>query len=496
MSRRLSRDSLIGFGFVVFGFALAFWQRPGKATSDTKIDLHVSPGSFVDSVTSAWSPSIDLGAVQSAQYTGYAWPMGRVFAVLHDLGLEPWVAHRIWLGLLYALAAWGMVRLMDAIAGRPRGIAHLVAGALYVLNPYVVVFTGRTSATLVGYVALPWLLLVVLRGVRAVAAAKRRRDPTGWWWVAAFALILASAGGGINGAVVGWMLVGPLLLLVYEPLRRAVRRRDSTRFALRVAVLGGLASLWWIVPLGVHAAFGNDFLQFTEQPSSIWGTNSAPEALRLLAYWTTYVGVGFAGPDQPLFTEAATLLFNPLVVGASLMIPALAFAAFAVTRRHPYAPFLLLLVVVGALIEVAGFPNGTPSRAGLEFVYENFPLVRFMRTTQKAAPLVAAGSAGLLGLGARWAWLRLRSLDARPRRVASAALPAGLALLIVLAALPLLRGTAVEKQLTWDRIPQAWTQAGEDLDRTLPANTRALVLPGQIFAHYRWGETSTPSCRG
>ncbi len=62
-------------------------------------------------------------------------------------------------------------------------------------------------------------------------------------------------------------------------------------------------------------------------------------------------------------------------------------------------PFLLLLLAAGALIEVAGFPTGTPVRGAMEWVYEHFPLVRFMRTTQKAAPLVAAGTAGLVGLG-------------------------------------------------------------------------------------------------
>ena len=57
---------------------------------------------------------------------------------------------------------------------------------------------------------------------------------------------------------------------------------DSASFLLRVGVLGTLASLWWIVPLVVHARFGIDFLQFTEQPRTIWATTSAPEALRLM----------------------------------------------------------------------------------------------------------------------------------------------------------------------------------------------------------------------
>ena len=130
-----------------------------------------------------------------------------------------------------------MLRLLDAFVGRPRGVAHFVAAAFYLLNPYTVIFTGRTSIALLGYAALPWLLLIVYRGVREL------RGWSGWWWAAAFALILTSIGGGINGAVVGWMLVGPLVLLIYEPLIGSVRWRDSAGFVVRMGVLGiaGLA---------------------------------------------------------------------------------------------------------------------------------------------------------------------------------------------------------------------------------------------------------------
>jgi arabinofuranan 3-O-arabinosyltransferase len=485
--RRRTRDGIMALAFAVACFALAFWQRPGDASSDTKIDLHVDPVAFLGQVASAWTPSIDLGAVHGAQYSGYLWPMGPLFAGLHSIGLSAWVAHRIWLGLIFALSAWGVLKLLDALLGRPRGIAHAVAAAFYVLNPYTVMFTGRTSVTLLGYAALPWLLLIVYQGVRA---GHGWRDWRAWWWAAAFAVVVTSIGGGINGAVVGWMLVGPLVLLLYEPLIGSVRWRQAGGFLVRAGVLGTLASLWWILPLLVHARYGTDFLQFTEQPRSIWATNSATEALRLMAYWTSYVGVGFYGLDRPFFTEAGTLLFNPLVVGASLLLPALAVAGFIWTRRWRYAPFFLLILLVGMAIEVAGFPEGTPSRDAMDWIYRHVEVLRFMRTTQKAAPLVAIGVAGLLGLAAQLGVARLLALRRPPvRRVALAVGALGLTALIALAALPLVRGSAVDEQLTWERIPSAWTDAGDELDRDMRKNSRALVLPGQIFAYYTWGGT-------
>jgi arabinofuranan 3-O-arabinosyltransferase len=143
------RDRLLVPALAALAFALALAQRPGLASSDTKIDLHVDPAGFLGDVASAWSSTGDLGHVQGGQYGGYLFPMGPFFALGHALGLGPWLVQRLWLGLILALAAWGAVRLMDELAGR-RGVAHAVCGVLVLLNPYVVVFTGRTTVTLLG----------------------------------------------------------------------------------------------------------------------------------------------------------------------------------------------------------------------------------------------------------------------------------------------------------------------------------------------------------
>jgi arabinofuranan 3-O-arabinosyltransferase len=471
-------------GFVAAAWLLAFWQSPGRATSDTKIDLHVSPGRFLSDVASVWTPTGDLGEVHSAQYSGYLWPMGPFFAAGHAIGLAPWVVQRVWLGLMLALAAWGALKLLDVLVGRPRGIVHVVATTFFVLNPYVVVFTARTSITLLGYAALPWLLLCVYHGVR------RSRGWRSWWWPAAFALIFMSTGGGVNAAVVGWMSVGPAVLLIYEPAIGHVRWRASLGFLVKAAALAVAASLWWIVPLLVHVKFGIDFLQFTEQPRTIWATNSITESLRLMGYWTSYIGVGYYGVQRPFFGDSATLLFAVPVLLASLLLPALALTGFAWTRRWRYAPFLLALVLVGVVIMAAGFPDGTPLRRSMEWLYANIFVLRFMRTVNKAAPLVALGLGGLLGLAVRDAWSALRArAGGRLRNVAMVGLPAALAALIVLASWPLVRGEAIDRQLSWQGIPAAWRAAGVGLDRDLPPNSRAMILPGQIFGYYRWGGT-------
>ena len=317
-------DRLVLPGLTALAFALALIQRPGEATSDTQIGLHVDPVSFLGDVAAAWSPTEDLGHVQGGQYGGYLFPMGPFFALGRVLGLSPWLVHRLWLGLVLFVAAWGIVRLMDALAGRPRGAAHLIAGLLFLLNPYVAVFTARTSVTLLGYAALPWLLLCVYRGLGA---------PRSWWWPAAFALAVACTGGGVNAAVTAWVLLGPLLLALFAWLTREVGGRALLSFGWRTVLLTGLGAVWWVIPTLVQARHGVDFLRFTEQPGTIWSTTSLPESLRLMGYWISYLGVGYGGRLRPLFGDGAVFLFAWPVVIAGLLVPGLVLGGFALLRR-------------------------------------------------------------------------------------------------------------------------------------------------------------------
>jgi arabinofuranan 3-O-arabinosyltransferase len=474
-SLRLSRRSAIPLALAVGSYAVALLQRPGVAAADTKINLHVDPGRFLGDVASVWSSTGGLGHVQAGQYSGYLFPMGPFHAAGHVLGLAPWLVQRLWLGTVLALAAWGTVRLLDALLDRERGAAHLVAGALTVLNPYVVVFSDRTSITLLGYAALPWLLLAVHRGAG---------DPRSWRWPAAFALVFTASGGGVNAAVTGWVLLGPLLLLLCERVGSGARWSDLGRVALRTGVASVLASLWWVVPVALHARYGLNFLPFTESVGAIWSTTSLPESLRLMGYWVTYTGIGYGPKLFPYFDTQGWLLFDPLVVTATLLVPALALTGFAWTRRLRYTPFFLALVLLGLFVMMAGFPEGAPFRHAVTGAYHRIDAVQFLRTTYKAGAVTAIGLACLGGLAFGEAWWRLPH---RPGARSLCALVA--AVLIAVAAWPLTRGRAIDHQVAYDHVPAAWRQAARDLDRELPSRSRAFVLPGQVFPYYRWAYT-------
>jgi arabinofuranan 3-O-arabinosyltransferase len=468
---RLRPDLL---GLASLAFALALLQRPGVATSDTKIDLHVDPERFLGAVTSLWAISGSLGHVQGGQYSGYLFPMGPFFAAGQWLGLAPWLVQRLWLGAVLAIAACGVAVLARALGGDRRPLLPLAAGAVALLNPYTVIIAGRTSITLLAFAGLPWLILAVHRGLRS---------PGRWWWPAAFALVLTAMGGGVNAAVIAFAALGPIAFALYEPAMGLARWPDARAFAWRTALCSALACGWWIAPLAAQALYGADFLRFTEQPGTIWTTTSASEALRLMGYWTSYIGVGYGGVLRPFQADAGVYLFSVPVLLATLLLPALAVLGLAWTRRWAYAPFALALVLGGVLVVMAGFPDGTPLRRGLTFAYNHVATVQILRTTFKAAPLVALGLALLAGAGLDALWRRAASA---PRR---AALAGGAAVLLALCAWPLVRGQAVDSQLSWRAIPAAWRQAGTGLDRTLAPNSRAVVLPGGLFAAYRWGMT-------
>src|SRR4051794_5920494 len=465
-----ARDRAIALALTAGAFVLALVQRPGRLIADTKIDLYVDPVDFVSRVASAWTPTGQLGHVFGGQYGGYLFPMAPWFALGDLAGVPMWIVHRLWLGAVLAVAALGALHLLDAMLGRPRGAAHVAAAVLYVVNPYVAGYANRTSVPLLAYAALPWLLFAVHCGLR---------EPRGWRWPAVFALALTCTGGGVNAATTGWLLVGPLLLAGYELLAGGIAWRAVGSLAVRLVPVTALANAWWVVPLVVHARYGLNFLPFTEQPGTIWGPTSVTESLRLMGFWTSYIGVGFGGVLRPFASHGPVLLFDRPVVIAGLLVPGLALLGFAWTRRWRYGPFFLALVLAGVLIMAAGFPEGAPLRRAATGVYYHVQAVQFLRTTYKAGPLVALGIAALGGAAVALAWARWRL-----------AVAVGAVVLAGVAAWPLVSGRAPEPQLAFD-VPGAWRDAAAAVDR-LPDDQRAVVLPGELFAYYDWGGTIDP----
>lgn len=465
----------------VLMLVLALAQRPGERFADSRIELTVDPGRFLDRITSVWTSTGDLGHVSSAQFIGYLFPMGPFFAAMHSLGVPMWVANRLWLAIVLTVAAWGAVWLMDALYSRERGIAHLVAGALFGLNPYVITFLSRSSVVLLAYAALPWLLLVLHRGLRR---------PAGWGWPVVLALVLACAGGGVNAALIPWLLAPMIILAAYEVLVQDVRRGAVWSFFWRSTITCALANAWWLVPVAIQSRYGADFLSFIEQPTSIWATTSASESLRLLGYWITYLSFSSTGVNAvPTVSLGSTYQFNDVVVIDTFLVPAIALSCTWFIRRWRYAPFFGIAAVAMLLVMTAGFPTGKPLAKTLIDLYYQVPSFQFLRTTYKAAPMVALSIACLGGAIAAAALRAARARISAPPRVVTAAVTGVLAMILILWAEPMFTGQAIEDRLAYT-LPSYWPRAVKTADASTPPDRRVMVLPGQGAASYRWGETA------
>ncbi|MFN8133586.1 MAG: alpha-(1-_3)-arabinofuranosyltransferase family protein [Solirubrobacteraceae bacterium] len=461
-------------------FVVAFVQLPGRTVTDSRIELSADPGLFLTRAADLWSSTGDLGHLQSGQFVGYLFPMGPWFALAQAAGIPMWIAQRLWLGLLLALAAWGAIRLMDALYGRPRGLAHLVAAVVFAFNPYVVVFAGRATVALLAYVCLPWLLVATHRGLASARS---------WHWPAVFGLVLACAGGGVNAALLPWIVLPAAGLALYEVAGRGCRLADVLSFGWRTLVCATVASLWWIIPVLLQARYGADFLAFLEQPRTVWATTSMSESLRLLGYWIVYVGSGFRGTPTPFVSVAPTYLFDYAVVVATLLIPVAAVLALRLRRGWSYGPYFGMLAAVTATVMAIGFPPGKPLNDLLTWIYENVSALQFLRTTYKAAPSLALAFACLSGVAAAamLAHVRAGRLVVGKRTVPVWAL-AALAAVPILYALPVFTGQMLDARFAY-RIPEYWRTAIADADRTTPPGYRLMTIPGQLFGRYRWGDT-------
>ncbi len=475
-SRRLTLNGrLVMPVLVLASFAAAFAQRPGDEYVDSRIDLAVDPSRFLERIWQVWSGTGDLGHVHSGQSVGYLLPMGPWYALADWLGVPMWIAQRIWLGALYALAAWGAVRLMDLLYRRERGPAHLVAGAIFAFNPYVATWTDRATVALLAYAALPWLMIFAHRALRS---------PGAWRWPAAAALLLAVTGGGVNATLIVVLLPAPAALLLYETWVLGRPGAAAWAFAWRTAVLGIPVSLWWLIPLVLAAPYGGDFLSFTEQPVGIWTTNAMSESLRLLGYWPMYLRIG--SESQSVFDFVGSYFTSLPVIAGSFVVPLAALAGLRWTGRWSYAPFFGLLAIFGLVIMSAGFPRGAPGHDALLWLYYSFEPLQVLRTTYKAAPLVALSLAVLAGAAVDALLAAARQPWSIDRRLSIAALVV-FAIGMVVFAWPQLTGNAVDQRSAYGRIPGSWPAAVVDAERATDDNQRILQLPGQLFGAYGWG---------
>jgi arabinofuranan 3-O-arabinosyltransferase len=434
----------------------------GRFAPDTRPELYLAPGRALARSLAAWRPDPYLG---QPNFDAGSAPAAVVVAVIRGLGVDAWLAVRLWRALLLGVAGWGAATLLRTVAPDAGPAGRVAAAAVYVANPYVVV-AGATSPILQPYALLPWLV---------VTLAWSLRERRSWRGPAAFALAFLACGGTNAGVVPAYMLLAVPCYLVYARLAGGVPWRAMVTPVLRCLGLALALSLYWLVPALAASASGQAIAESTEKPSDVAAVSSYAETLRLLGLWTLYGREG----ERLFLPGLAGYLTDPLVVLASFALPVAAAAGALVSRARARALGVLLLALAVPVM-VGLFPTTAPTPFArlLDAAFRHLPGAIAFRTTNKAGALAALGITVLIAAGVAELWRRGNG----PAR--AAALVAALAVLVV-AVLPAWTGGL---HLERYRVPGYWEQAAADLNRQAgPAAGRVLFLPGQVQADYRWG---------
>ncbi len=451
----------------------------GRVAADTKQYLYLDPARLLERAWSMWDPNIGFGTV-THQNIGYLFPMGPFYWLFEIVGSADWIAQRLWLGSILFSAGLGMLFLFRTLG--LTGAGAVVGALAFMLSPYSLDYAARISVLLLPWAGLPWLLGLLIRGLRV----------GGWRHAAWFALIVQIIGG-VNATALVFIGLAPLLWLAHAVfITRDIRIGRAVSTALRFGVLTVGASMWWIAGLWAQGAYGINILKFTETLRAVSRTSLPNEILRGLGYWFFY------GKDKlgPWIEAGPTYTQRPLIILISYGIPVLALASgFFVTWK--YRSFFVSTVVVGVVIAVGAHPYDSPTPLGAWFkeAAATSTAAFALRSTGRATPLVIFGLAGLLaaGINAFVARFGAVQLVRMPVRIA---IPVVVGILIVVNLPALWNGTFYGTNLQrGEDVPGYWHAATRALDAQ-PPGTRVLELPGADFASYRWGNTVDPITPG
>ena len=442
--------------------------------ADTKLYLYLDPNRLITDAPWTFDPRQFAGWVPH-QVIAYLWPQGPWYSLGDAAGLPDWITHRLWIGSLFLAAGAGVLWL-----GRRFGLGVLAAFAaavVYQLSPYLLPYVSRTSAMLLPWAALGWLVgLIALAGTRSK-----------WRYAALCALVIATVGA-VNATALLMIAPAPVLWLLVAAAERRIGWGRAVATAAKVGVLSIGVSLWWIVAVVIQGRRGADVLAYSESLEAVSHTSTSPEVWRGLGYWLTYVRDPYAATT----TAGAEYLESAWLITAGFAVVVIGLLGLTIVRWRERR-FAVTLVVTGVVLGVGVHPFTDPSplmdvlsgdgESGLALA---------LRSSTRAVPMLvlglALGGAALIdGLGAsriparRW----LRPLAA-----------VALVLLAIVNLPSLTDHRLVDPALERDEDPPpAWLEAAADLDAA-PSGYRVLQLPGAEFGAFRWGYTVDPPLPG
>jgi arabinofuranan 3-O-arabinosyltransferase len=451
-------------------------SAPGKLPADTKLYLYLNPGRLLSDAAWTWDTS-QLGGWVPHQNVGYLWPTGPWFAFFEWLNVPDWIAHRLWLGSLLVVAGLG-ARWLAKLLDLPT-TSYFIAGIAYQLSPYVLPYISRTSALLLPWALLPWIIGLTLKIIR---------EPK-FKYFAIFGFVIMSSGG-LNATALLMIAPAPVIWLVDAWSSRKISLKRALSITGLLAVISGVMSAWWAAGLTVQGKYGASVLSYSEALQSTSATSTATEALRGLGYWLFY-----DRNEITALTSASTPYQNNLlviIVGVALVIAGLVGLLSSQKLKRP----LSLMLFIGIVLSVGAYPSDSSSPLWSYFADNPKSAISLaLRSSSRAVPLIALTLAIGVALTVEQS---KKFLSLRSPRVSSLALPVAV-LLICLNVPALFGGRYIDPAISRpENLPTAWTQAAALLDTRFDEGHTGsvLILPGIESAAYRWGYPVDPILPG
>jgi arabinofuranan 3-O-arabinosyltransferase len=450
--------------FGVLALIAVLTNSAGHYVVDNHRELAWSPGQLLARQRYLWNADQGFGRPNEESW----FVVGLFFGALRWLGASAALAGRLFHATLLVTGGIGMVAFLRLFREKI-GIAHMVAGLLYMFNPYTAAALVP-SILFVPYALAPWFLVVFFRGVK---------DQRPWRWAAVFALLaLVASTADVPGLTFGLLPLIPAAVYLAHIERSVGWGRIMTwlgrAFVLTVGVFAA--------PL-LRAVIGGGALAqrvgLSELPAALNIASSWSESWRGLGFWLVY----WRDSGALIHPELAAYFSSPFTILATFVAPCIALASLWWGRSRLRLLFALMaLVSLVFMVGTYGSGHRSPLGSALLHGYANSLFLWGWRNSYKAGPGWAIGVAGLVGLAAFEAWRRWKHRIALRQTVALAGV-----LVFGLASFPFWTNQlyAAPGRLA-TALPQYWTSANTWLDQNA-RDGRVLVLPGMTIAEYHWG---------
>lgn len=482
---------------------------------DSTAGLQVNPVRLLVSYAYVWNGKYELGMNTGWSLT-YSFPIASFYAILFECGFPMWVIERIWMFILLFGSGTGAMLLARSIVleSKRTALAPLLAGLTYMLSPFTFVYFQSSSAILLTYATLPFLLYFM------------RRQLTGGFNYHTFlkqilVVVLASF---IQPpyVVVDFSIVG-LYVAFYAAVNWKGARQAWAVIRPFFALVGAtfMINLWWILPTIIYLGnYGVGPYISTENPLSLDTHSSYLEILRELGnsgFYGMYAGGGYYFPYAELY------MTSPMIIAVSITLPIVCISALLIPLsslsarvRHDLV-FFGLLSVISIPLASGAYPPYNPTIFGdlylAAFRYlpggfilkQSIMFVMLLSISYSVMVCVALTYSHLavdfcckyfrIGLRrsdiGRRPHSHLVSRSLRFRSWVEVVFSLAVVVIVLVDGFPIVTGQVVDQNERFTSIPEYWDQAASWVDN-VSGNFRVLATPYQYFPVYDWGARNGP----